>query len=248
MEEYLMDALTPWALARKEKLGGHEFVICAISLPFKDFPFDGYDSTTASLRANEVHGSIDKLITEPKFISETEARGMALKYLVEQGCTYLIQADADEIPTKKDIENIIKFISKHEYADWFRLSLKNYVFDKKTYLVEPFQPARIHKVHNCGGYIAAGFHQDNNIYYERPWNKERILDINMSNMTIPQNLVWIKHLSWISDERSRKKCEYQIKRWGKCSFAWDDSKGGLIFNEKYYTDSGKSFPEIAQDS
>lgn len=246
-----MDSLTPWMLARKEKWCGNEFVICAVSLPFKDFQFDGIDATTASLVAAEIAGTIDKVFTEPKFIHETEARGMALKYLIEQNVDFLWIVDADEFYQKRDIENIIRFVEKENFSRWFKLSLKNYVFNKTTYLVEPFCPPRIHRVKfksYDGDYTTNSFWDDNNVSYLKDDGSISKLDREFSFLTVPRSVAWVKHLSWLSDERSRAKINYQTSRNWVSSFSWDDSQGGLIFNPEYYTKAGKSFPEIAQDS
>jgi hypothetical protein len=160
---------------------------------------------------------------------ETEARGAALQWLVGQGVTHLWQHDADEFITTEQIATIIRFVEARP-VDWYRLSLKNQVFTPNQYLVEPFTPPRIHRVHNPGGFVAAGFHQDNNVYYERPWNGERIPDTQMASLTVPKGVAWIAHRSWLNDSRSKSKVLYQQVRWGNCSFSWDDAQGGLIWN------------------
>ena len=48
-------------------------------------------------------------------------------------------------------------------------------------------------------------------------------------MLIPQSVAWVRHITWQNDLRAKAKVEYQVHRWGRCSFAWDDTKG-LIFN------------------
>lgn len=244
-ENYLIDSLNPWAKARHDKLDNHEFVICAVSLPFIGFEFDKWDSTTATLRANKFIGTIDELITSTTPWHETDARGEALRYLKAQNVDYVWQIDGDEFFTSEQISNIIKFIEKTNLIVWYKLSYKNYVFDEKTYFTEPFTPARIHKI-KTSDFIADRFWDDNNIeYLAHDYNQ---LDRQFANVAIPKSVAWIKHLTWLSNDRSRAKINYQKARNWVCSFDWDAKEDRLIFNKDYYIKSGKDFPETARDS
>ncbi len=54
-------------------------------------------------------------------------------------------------------------------------------------------------------------------------------------VTIPPSILNPKHYTWLNDTlsnktRSRLKEKYQRDRGWQCSFSWDDSQGGLIFN------------------
>lgn len=242
--EYLRPSLQPWIEARRTQLGGHTFVICAVNCAFEGFenpPTD--DGTAMILQADRSAGFIDHVVTSEGPIKETEARGRALQWLVTQQVTHIWQHDSDEFATIEDIAAIIRFVEARPYLDWARLSLKNQVFTPSQYLVEPFTPARLHKVHIAGGYVAAGFHQDNNVYYKRPWNGERVLDTQLCSTTVPKSVAWIRHASWLNNRRSKMKIAYQTKRWGadKCTFTWDNSRGGLIFNP------AMPAPEIARE-
>lgn len=229
-EDTLERSLAPWIEARKSRLGGHEFVICAVSVPFEGFDVASHDGTRLRLYDKRQSCEIDHLIVSDEPMRETEARGAALRWLVEQGATHLWQVDADENYTTAQITAILAFVEGRP-ADWYRLCLKNQVFTPNQYLVEPFAPPRIHRVYNPGGFVAAGFHQDNNVYYERPWSGERVLDTQMASLTVPKGAAWIDHASWLNNARSKAKIDYQRARgWPSCSFSWDDSQGGLIWN------------------
>lgn len=222
-------SLAPWIDARDSRLDGHEFVIAGVSCPFSGFPDAKDDGTLEYLQKCRDWVDIDHLVTSDIPIPETEARGRALQWLVERGVTHLWQHDSDEFITVEQISAILRFVEARP-VDWYRLSLKNQVFTPNQHLVEPFTPPRIHRVYNPGGFVAAGFHQDNNIYYERPWNKERSQDTHMASLTVPKSVAWISHASWLNNSRSKSKVLYQQARWGSCSFSWDDSQGGLIWN------------------
>jgi hypothetical protein len=239
--DMLERSLETWVEAREKQLGGHEWVICAVSVPFTGFDAGEYDETRFQLCIHRLTGSVDNLIAQDEPIAETEARGAALKWLEGQGCRYTWQADADEFYTVDQIAAITRFVEARPHVDWFRLSFKNLVFTPDQYLAEPFTPPRIHKVHNCGGYVAAGFHQDNNVYYERPWNQERVLDTQLPSVLVPKSVAFIAHETWLNNDRSRRKVAYQQARGWNCSFAWDDAQGGLIFNPNLPE------PEIVQE-
>ncbi len=248
MQEYVRPCLDAWIAARDstvraQKLGGNTFLICAVSLPFAGFPNDGEDQTTDLLRAELAAGHIDYLITEPRNIPETTARSMALTWLAAQGCTLYWQVDVDEMYEIDQIARIVRFTEENPWIISFSLSLRNYVFNTSTYLIERFCPSRIHR-DMCGLSCAHHFYQDNNIAYHRDTGGGQVIetyDAELPRLTISPMIADIRHLSWLSDLRSKKKVEYQTLRWGaKCSFAWDDTKG-LIFNPALPA------PQIARD-
>lgn len=244
-EDTVIQSLAPWIGARVDKPGGHEFVICAVSVPFAGFPNDSEDRTVSILQGAQIAGVIDNVITGPKNIPETTARGMALQYLKGCGVDFVWQADSDEIPTRENIKAIADYVAKDEWTTWWRLSLKNYVFDDKHYLVDPFTPPRIHRI-NAGGYIAHSFSQDNDICYGGRITRDLKPQGAFSSKTIPMSVAAIKHLTWPNSERSYKKILYQTNRGWECSFRWDE-KEGLKFNEAFYAARHESLPQIAKD-
>lgn len=232
MQDYVAAALAPWVAARTSRLDDHEFVICAVSVPFAGFPNEGRDSTLAILRSHLEDRSIDHIIDSEIPMPETEARGAALTWLKTQDVDLVIQVDADEFFTERDISRIFRFVESNPFVPTFRLSLKNYVFDTKTYLAEPFTPMRIHRVKlpaNKGIELeASGFWADNNVYYGTIGAQLR--DDSLACLTIPTSCAWITHFSWLSCPRGRQKVEYQLGRGWTPSFMWDYENNKLIFN------------------
>lgn len=238
MEEYVESCLSAWLEARRSNLGGHEFVICAVSVPFAGFPNTIEDNTTSLLFDQMSIGNIDHLVDGPRNIPETTARGMALQWLKERGVDILWQVDLDEMYTVSDINNILTFVKSNPFIAFYRVSLKNYVFDTNTYLTEPFTPARIHRV-IYGNLEISGFWADNNAHYNHGGTR----DTELSCLTVPPLVAWIKHLTWQNDLRSKDKVEYQQLRWGTCSFKWDNVEG-LSFDEDYYRQRGIMVPNL----
>lgn len=233
--DFLPDSISGWLAARR-KLG---LKICVVSCPFNDFLNGPEDGTNVYLHHLLDTGEIDALFDSETPKTEVEARGEALRWLVKQGCETLWQADADEIYQLEQIERTIAFVEARPHVAWFRSSLKNRVFDRHTYLTEPFQPPRIHRV-RVGGYQAAGFWDDNNISYHGTITRDIKRDLDFPSMTIPKTVAWVDHVTWLSDLRSQRKQAYQWKRWGRCSFKWDDVRG-LVWNPDF------PIPETAQD-
>jgi hypothetical protein len=246
-EDLLARSLGPWIETRRQHLGGHEFIICAVSVPFEGFDTSGEpeDRTRAILGGHAQAGEIDHAIVRDKPMKETEARGAALRWLVAQGVDTLIQWDSDEFPTTEQIERILAFVAARPHIAWFRLSYKNRVFTPDQYLVQPFTPPRIHRVQPPGtmSIRADIFYEDNGIVYGRTDNPhvDRIPDHYFPSLTIPKSVAWIDHWTWLSDLRSKRKQAYQWARWQRCDFAWDDSRGGLIWRD------GQPVPETARD-
>lgn len=227
-QEYVYDSLFPWMVLRNANLPGCQISICALNVKFAGF--DGEDDETNRLLKTCLRTkSIDQLIDGPHNIPETVARGMAMRYLIESGADTIIQWDSDEFSSTSDLTQMLDFIHAQSFVPWFRFSYKNFVFDKQTYLAEPFTPPRVHRV-NYGNLAAHSFCGDNDIQYEDIATKTMIHPLQLPHLTIPWNVFAPKHYTWLNDKRSYLKQAYQWKRWNHCSFCWDDSKGGLIFN------------------
>jgi len=68
-------------------------------------------------------------------------------------------------------------------------------------------------------------------------NKEKILEILEKAGNEEYETSWDDK----GIPRSKKKSEYQWKRWGRSDFCWDDAQGGLIWTP------GRPIPEVVQD-
>lgn len=247
-EDLIQKSLTPWINARSARLGGVDWKIAAVSVPFEGFNHgdEPMDQTHKILLDHAAYSEIDYLTIDSKPMKETEARGVALHALVTKfQVDILWMVDADEFYTKQDILDILSFININSWVAWYRVSLKNMVFTEHQYLREPFTPPRIHRV-DVAGLKAAWFWDDNNVAYKTidPGRIRR--DIELASLTIPETVAFVPHLSWLNNSRSRKKISYQLdaRGWPECSFSWDDARGGLIFNESYYAKRGLPLPEV----
>lgn len=246
MPEYLTGSLLPWIAARQCRLGGHDWVIACVSVPFVGFEMTTDATTRAALATHLAHRQIDWALTEDTPLLETEARTRALRYLIDAGVTHSWIADGDEFYTEDQIERIAGTVERNPFVAWWKLSFRNYVFDDKTYLVEPFTPPRIHEVH-LGAYQAHSFYDDNSILYSGTITRDLKRDVDWAGFTLQSPACMIRHLTWMNSERSRLKCTYQTARGWECSFAWDPARGGLVFNDAYFKARGQTIPEVVTD-
>jgi hypothetical protein len=248
-EEYIDESIKPWIEVRANNLLGYEFVICAVSVPFFEYKGNLFkDSTQEVLRGYYKNLKIDHLITEPEYIKEHVARDLALQYLLEQGVDTVILWDSDEIATQSQLEEILSKVLLERYISWFSIQYKNFVFDSKTHLIEPFCPPRIFRV-NTNGYKLLRFEWDNNVIYGTDcfeFNKNCRKEVRQDDL--PHKLIRnspITHMTWMNNLSGKRKQEYQMRHFGLCSYKWDDING-LSFNEDYYKKLGQKLPETAK--
>lgn len=235
-EEYLFDSLKPF---REDP----RFIISAVSVPFLEYRDQDIkaDDTTEKLRKYKESGAIKYLVDSPKYIKEHEARNLALNELKKDKVDIIWMVDSDEIYQKEQIDRIIKYVEEFDEITCFRLSLKNFVFDEDTYLEEPFCPPRIFRV-KTEELSHPSFFWDNDISYLNK-SGQRVSHQDLICSTIPKEVAWIDHFTWMNNEKSKRKIEYQLAHFkNSCSFAWDEEKG-LIFDENYYNIFGMGIPK-----
>lgn len=253
MPELLHKSLSPWIEARKTQLCDTQWVIAAVSVPFKE-----YENVSTFVKDEITPVELDKLVQEDKidflvhddgFFEEKDARNGALIPLLEAGCTEIILLDNDEVYQISDIEGVINYSNLNKWESWFSFSLKNFVFDESTYLVERFCPPRLFRV-NTNGYAMIGFYFDNDIAYKGIINKNgQFEEVTVSyrdlpHRNIPVEYADIMHLTWIDNARTRAKIAYQMSHFkGVCSYWVNPESDKLEFNPLYYQMIGKDMPK-----
>lgn len=238
VEPYIHDCLAPF-------LGRGDCVISAVSVPFAEYRQQEFyeDGTTQILQEYKNRGEIDHLVIFPRFLKESDARNLALEKLKEENVDFLLILDGDEVYREEQVDSIIQFIEENNSV-WYRLCLKNFVFDKEHYLEEPFAPPRIFRM-ETEQWKLNNFYWDNDISYWNKLNGGQIkYDDILKNQTIPKEIAWIDHYSWLSDEIGKRKTLYQLQHFGLCSYDWDEEENKLIFNEDYYKKTGQQKPKI----
>jgi hypothetical protein len=218
-------------------------------------PILSKDGTHRKLTDYYNNGSISYLNISDKPLSEAAARNLALKPLLEAGCDTIILLDAsDELFTLKQIKEIVEYVENNPETNWFRLSLRNYYQTENQYLADLFTPPRIWKV-DCPPFKLNSFNYDNNILFEYGTDKQLVDQNILKNKTIN---IPIKHLSWLSNSRSRDKILYQNTRWSSdkkptlngdgCSYKWDELTNSVQFNEIWFKKNKLPIPKVITES
>jgi hypothetical protein len=244
--------LSPWLNARDEKLGGNEFIIHAVSVPFAEYKnipgFVEDHDTYRMLETLLVYEKIDYLTISPLYMTEAESRSAGLVPLLIENCDIIWCVDLqDEYYTKKIISEIINFVNLNKWTSWFTCNFRNYVFDERHYLEEFFTPPRIFRV-KTNGYILQKFYFDNDITYKEELRESKETSYKtLPSMNLPKN-IFIKHLTWLNNENSKKKILYQKARGWICSYTWDENLDCLDFNLEYYKKTNQSFPVVIEEN
>jgi hypothetical protein len=253
MPEYIDKSLEGWIQAKKEKSGGDEFIISAVSVQFAEYRGQPRDEVSPTLLANKLKsGEIDALTIAPEYISETSARNLSLQSLLYEGCTLIMIVDGDEFYSVEQIKKIFNFVNLDRFVSWFSISYKNYVFTEKQYLAEPFAPPRIFRV-KTNGYELRELYHDNDfsfsgsIVQNGKIENKTISYKDLPSKVIPKTLVFVPHLTWLSNEKSRLKVKYQESRGWECSYQWNYDLNRLEFNQEYYRRHGKAIPEVLEE-
>jgi len=243
--EHLGEVLQPWFNLRTS--GPYEIVI---SLAYGIFPEvyvvtrttpEAPDDSIPFLRECLSDAQIDVLFVSPEPKYEWDLRTCTLPFLLSRQIDLLWLLDLqDEIYSVDEIVRTVDFIASHPEATWFKINFKNYAFDFNHYVDNFIVPrvwrARIPAAIRC-------FHYDNSITYEDGQKQE-----NLPHCTIPRDLVFPKHLSWVgAPEYLKRKIRYQNLHFGICSYKWNEEKNCLEFNESYFRKLRKQVPEIRRE-
>lgn len=258
-QEYVEKSLTPflthpncWVVASSRRFGlfpepRKDFTVDILNFLKNKYPnqFVGIDSDKEPVkREHEAKNRALEIFSE--FSKEIDAPVIDYVWIV----------DSDEFYSTEEIQKVIDFVDSPEFSTtvWFSIPLKNFVFDENTFLSEPFCPPRIFRTSFSmgwtvppGNFYLHSFFWDNDIAYA---NKDDLVHEQIplynhdsfARKTIPTSEVWIKHLSWLNNNRGKKKVEYQESHFGHCGFKWVEGKG-LEFNQEYYDKTGQPLPK-----
>jgi len=149
--------------------------------------------------------------------------------------------------TENDIRGIEDYLENSD-NNLFKLSLRNFVFDKDHYLEEPFCPPRIFKtkisIPELEDFISLeNFYWDNDIYYS--YNNQAIKYSDIEELTtIPEEVACIRHYTWLNDAIGKRKVAYQHKHFGHCGYKWNEEKKSLEFDEEFHQKHNIPIPTV----
>tara|TARA_R110000824_G_C15205116_1_gene676073 strand:- start:32 stop:808 length:777 start_codon:yes stop_codon:yes gene_type:complete len=241
-EDYVLKSIDPF-------LKRENHIVSAVSVPFAEYKgIDSFhDHTTDLLRELVNQGRLKYLVDFPQYTSEAEARNNALFYLKKYNLDYIWLVDSDEFYTEEDIEKIENYVESSN-KNLFKLSLKNHVFDLDRYLEEPFCPPRIFKtkiaIPELEDFIKLeNFYWDNDICYAYEGKTVRYDQIEDLD-TIPQDVAYIPHYTWLNDRIGKRKVDYQHRHFGHCGYKWNNTKHCLEFDEEFHQKNNIPIPKV----
>ncbi|RTK98419.1 MAG: hypothetical protein EKK57_11720 [Proteobacteria bacterium] len=244
MSDLISGSLQPWVKAKER----HEIGIFAVSSPFKEFPYQkDYDSHKV-LNEYLDNGSLEYLYTKinkEDLEYEHVVRDYALQQILQRDYDYVLLVDGDEEYTQDEIDNLFEFVEKNKLVTWFRIEFKNLTFSTYTYTTG-FRPPRLFRINN-GQFKLNRFVWDNDVTYINTLAKNEAEYKSFSSILIPIKLVNPLHYTWLNDERSKNKIEYQEIHFGLgsgCSFKWNKDKNILEWNDEFFEKTGQSKPEL----
>ena len=240
-EDYIEKSISPF-------LNRDNHFVSAVSVPFKEYKdIDNlHDNSTQILRGLVDNKKLKYLVDNPKYITEAEARNLALYNLKDHRIDYIWIVDSDEFYQEEDISKIEKYVESTD-KNFFKISLKNHVFDLNHYLEEPFCPPRIFKTNlMSNAFKLEGFYWDNDICYIRDKKLYRYTSLDELE-EIPTDVAYIPHYTWLNDKIGKRKVEYQNKHFGHCGYKWDNDKNTLTFNELFFEKMKKPIPKVLTD-
>lgn len=237
LEEYVKPCLSSW-------------IKFDIPIACSSFQFENFEKQSNTACISELKKLLPEQCIfhdENKSFKEHEARNIPLDYLKNNtDIDTVLILDIDEFYTEKEIENLLKFINSEDFSwvAWAKINFKNYIFDEKSW-TDDFCPPRIFKI-KYQDYILDKFYWDNDILYTNK-NGTSIDYKQLSSIVLPKNNIHIKHMTWLNNERSKNKIEYQEKHFGACSYKWDYLKKSVEINKDFYKKSGQIPPTIYND-
>lgn len=247
--ENLERSLEPWLAIKND----YNVILSAFHAVFEEHhqngkPILSVDGTVDILKTLKNDKKLDYLNISDTPLSEAAARTLAIEPLLKDVVDYVWILDAqDEIYTTDQIKNIINYIIKYPDVAVFKICFQNHVIRENTVLKDAFIPNRIWKVKSLP-FILDKFSWDNDCFYKR--GEEIISDKFLKTKTIPQNLVFVKHLSWVgSKERLIDKINYQNLHFGErvggfgCGYKWNYGENKLEFNPNYFASVKQPIPE-----
>lgn len=222
--DLLPEVLSPWIELKNE---GAPILLGGVNAQFKEYADMGYvnddEATRAVLRAHEKE--FDILRIESKPLLEHEARGILLDHFKTRGVGAVWLLDGDELYTKEEIREIIKYIHRVPEFDYYHIHLKNYLFDS-VLSRDVFCPPRIVRLERRGGVDA--FSWDNEITF----SDGSTLNDGVPGI-IPRRVAFVRHLTWRKAD-VRKKIAYCLKHFGYVMFTEDEKTGEVRHNPEWF--------------
>lgn len=204
------------------------------------FPIYSTDGTLELIKEQKELGVIDDLLIYDTPQKEYQMWTNNFLELKKYDIDLLIMVNVDEIWDLNEIKKMIRYIKNNDLVYYFKVNFKNYCIDYQTW-VDDFIVPRIWFTKKNPK--LKSFYKDDLVDFD-----DGSKDINRSHLTIPKNLIFPKHYSWVgSKEYLKRKLNFQSLRYGTCSYAWDENNNKLKLNEDFYLKYNLPKPKLNKD-
>jgi hypothetical protein len=247
-KDLLEKCLSPWNQVKTDKSLIPEIEslkICFSHGCFEEthqlgFPIYSTDKTHELSKEMQERSIIDDLIIYDTPQKEYEMWTNNFTALKKHDIDLLIMVNVDEIWDINEIKNMIKYVKNNDLVYYFKVNFKNYCIDYSTW-VDNFIVPRIWFTKKEPK--LKSFYKDDLVDFE-----DGSQDVNRSFLTIPKNLIFPKHYSWVgSEDYLKRKLNFQSLRYGTCSYSWDRTNNKLQLNDEFYNKFNMQKPSLNKD-
>ena len=248
------ELISPWVKLKNKYdikiwVGSGQFKI------YHDMGCENMNGPTIELLKNMLDkGSIDCLFqpSPDNLLGDHTTRDKCVPWMKENDIDLMVQLDADEFYTDKEVENYLEFIKENPQYDTYNTVFKNMVGDGSQY-------------ENWARFSAAWIKRHGGIshyYFDAHWsfggedgNNIEYRNHRLKNKTIPRELCNPKHYTWTNNLNTagpshiKDKMAYQQKYYGGegCGWKWDEEKQSVVVNDEYWEKNGWNKPQLKND-
>jgi hypothetical protein len=244
-EEFVDKCLEPWFSLRDT----HDLVLTVTSGRFSDYQKLGIPNKNKETLKKLVSWDFDYLsITGgEKLLDEDTSRNRCLEYLKPYNCDLIWLVDLDEFYTQAQILSILDYVRSNQEVNNFWINFKNYTIRYPLFL--PWSRPTLYRNNIRGGI--------SNFYFDSYFSYLDGTDIkDETKVTIPKEVAFVDHMSWVSRDAVKDKIKYQNIRYcgpggdfpleARCSFKWDQESNRLEFNDLFYKFYNTQIPVLRE--
>ena len=230
--ESFSELINPWIKLKKD----YNVVLWVGSGQFKEYHELGYENKNAStlkLFNTEYKEKIDYLWTPNpnNLLSDHETRNQCISYFKEQDVDLMIQLDADEFYTEREVNNLIKFVEQNPQYSIYNTTFNNIIGENESEDWVRFNAGWIKK---HGGI--------KNYYFDMHWSYKDCEYRQTPCIDIPKSLVNPTHYTWTNNKNTtgpshiKEKIEYQKYIYsGGCGYEWDEDAQTVVNKDNKVT-------------
>jgi len=174
-------------------------------------------------------------------LGDHTTRDKCIPWMRENDVDLMIQLDADEFYSFKEVESYMDFIMNNQEYDTYDTIFNNLLGDGDNYDWSRFSAGWIKRHGGISHYYHdAHFSFIGKSQYGIQSDELNIEYRNVNNIAVPKELVHPDHFTWTNKDNTtgpshiKDKIEYQKKYYSDgCGYSWDNEKNKLVLNKEY---------------